>query len=202
MLELIGAGFGRTGTLSMKGALEMLGLGPCHHMTEVISDPEQEAIWRAIARGGTPDWDRALAGYRSTVDWPAAAFWRELSRNWPRARILLTVRDPDSWHRSMEDTIFAAIREGRDPDSIGRRLLADRVFGGRIDDRDHVIGVYLDNIARVQAAFGPDRLLTYELGSGWRPLCAFLGVPVPDAPFPSSNSTAEFQARFTARQPD
>ena len=191
-LEVIGAGFGRTGTESMKLALEQLGFGPCHHMKEVLANPEQLEIWRAIARGDPPDWEMAFADYGSAVDWPSAFFWEELSEVYPEAKIILTVRSPESWHKSMSNTIFKVLEASTDPDSIGLKLIAERVFGGRFLDRDHAIAVYEKNNADVQAAFDDDRLLVYHLGDGWEPLCRFLDTPVPDTPFPRSNSTAEF----------
>ncbi|MDP6953159.1 MAG: sulfotransferase [Alphaproteobacteria bacterium] len=197
-LAVIGAGFGRTGTDSMKAALELLGFGPCHHMKEVLASEEQTRIWRAIAAGGTPDWDKVFADFNACVDWPSAFYWRQISAHWPEAKILLTVRDSESWYRSMEQTIFRVVRQGTDMESLGRKLIESQVFGGNIDDREAVIAAFERNTAEVQAAFGPDRLLTYHIGDGWEPLCRFLGVPVPDQDFPRTNSTAEFQ-KFTAR---
>jgi len=197
-LAVIGAGFGRTGTESMNLALEILGFGPCHHMKEVLGNPAQIELWRAAARGELPDWEEAFAGYRSAIDWPSAYFWRELSAYYPDAKILLTVRSAESWYESIDRTILPVLRTSTDPDSIGVRLIADRVFGGRLDDRAHLIAVYKKSIAEVQAAFPAERLLTYRLGDGWEPLCRFLGKPVPDIPYPQSNSSEEFRAAFTA----
>jgi hypothetical protein len=197
-LSVIGAGFGRTGTESMKLALETLGFGPCHHMKEVLSNPAQLDLWRAAARGDLPDWEEAFAGYRSAVDWPSAYFWRELSAYYPGAKVLLTMRSAKTWYESMNRTILKVLRESTDPESIGKRLIGEKVFGGRLDDRSHAIAVYQENIAAVQAAVPPDRLLTYKLGDGWEPLCRFLGKQVPDTPFPRSNSTEEFQATVAA----
>ena len=190
-ISVIGAGFGRTGTASMKTALEYLDLGPCHHMKEVTT-PEQTAYWLAAAEGQTPGWDKILAGYRSCVDWPAAFFWRELSEYYPRAKILLTVRDSESWYKSMENTIFEVLRSNSADFAVANQLIGERVFARRFNDKDYVISIYEQNIRDVQAAFSSDRLLTYELGSGWEPLCRFLGIPVPDIPFPHSNSTENF----------
>jgi hypothetical protein len=201
-LSVIGAGFGRTGTESMKLALEMLGLGPCHHMKEVLGDPEQTALWRGIAAGDPPDWEAAFAGYKASVDWPSAFFWRELADLYPEAKILLTVRSAESWHASMEKTIFKTLRESTGPDSVGMKLVAGGVFGGRLDDPAHAIAIYERNTAEVQAAFPPERLLTYHLGDGWEPLCRFVDKPVPDAPYPRSNSTAEFNAIFSEMNKD
>ena len=195
-LSVIGAGFGRTGTESMKLALEMLGLGPCHHMREVNENSLQRKIWRSISRGDEPDWDRAFAGYKSAVDWPSAFFWRELAAYYPDAKVLLTLRSSESWYASMEKTIFRVLRESTDSESVGVNLIAKRVFGGRIDDRAHAIATFERNTNEVQAAFGTDRLLTYNIGDGWEPLCRFLDRPVPDEPFPRTNSSREFVETF------
>jgi len=201
-LSVIGAGFGRTGTESMKLALEMLGLGPCHHMKEVLGDPEQTALWRGIAAGDPPDWEAAFAGYIAAVDWPSAFFWRELADVYPDAKILLTVRSSESWYASMDKTIFRTLRNGTDPDSLGVKLVADGVFGGRLDDPAHAIATYERNNAEVEAAFPPERLLTYHLGDGWEPLCRFLGKPLPNAPYPHSNSAKKFNAMFSEMNKD
>ncbi len=191
-LSVIGAGFGRTGTESMKLALEALGKGPCHHMKEVLVDSEQIALWRSAAQGDVPEWEEAFAGYNSAVDWPTAYFWRELSEYYPDAKVLLTVRSADSWYESMTNTIFKTLKASTDPASIGLKLIGEGVFGGRLDDRAHAIAVYEKNIADVQAAFTQERLLTYHLGEGWEPLCQFLGEPVPNIPFPRSNPREQF----------
>ena len=192
VLSVIGAGFGRTGTESMKLALEALGKGPCHHMKEVLVNSERIALWRSAARGDLPEWEDAFAGYNSAVDWPTAYFWRELSEYYPDARVLLTVRSADSWYESMTNTIFKTLKASTDPASIGLKLIGEGVFGGRLDDRAHAIAVYEKNIADVQAAFTQERLLTYHLGEGWEPLCQFLGEPVPNIPFPRSNPREQF----------
>lgn len=197
-LQVIGAGFGRTGTESMKKALELLGYGPCYHMFEVTDRPDRQEQWKRAARGDTPDWDIVFSGFKATVDWPASYFWRGLSAHYPDAKILLTVRSAESWYASMENTILKFLRSGENPEGVGATLVGGQVFGGKFAraDKDHIIGRYLDNIAQVQAHFGKDRLLTYELGSGWEPLCTFLGCDVPAEDYPNSNNSAAFQARF------
>lgn len=198
-IKAIGAGFGRTGTDSMREALTLLGLGPCHHMLEVITDADQQRTWRALAAetapDETPDWEHLLAGFASCVDWPSAYYWRELMEAFPEAAVILTWRSPESWWASFEKTILPSIGRLQDPASLGIALVANRVFGGRPGDRDHAIACYEANVAAVKAAVPPERLLVHRLGDGWEPLCAHLGVPVPDAPYPSRNSAREFQAR-------
>jgi hypothetical protein len=201
-LQVIGTGFGRTGTDSMREALNLLGFGPCHHMHEVIADPGQRALWRALAKGAPPDWEQLFAGYRSCVDFPSAWYWRELVAAYPDARVLLTWRSPESWWESYSNSIAVGIAQSTDPDSLGIALIANQIFGGRPFDREHVIGVYTAHVAAVQAEVPPDRLLVHRLGDGWPPLCAHLGVPVPDVPYPVRNAAAEFRARHLQPRAD
>jgi hypothetical protein len=195
-LSVIGAGFGRTGTLSMKLALEALGFGPCHHMAEVLLNPNQLAQWRDVAQGNLPDWDDILAGYNSAIDWPSAYYWRELSKHNPDAKIILTVRSPESWYESFSKTILQTMGPENNPLSFGVKIINNTIFDGRPDDRAHAIAVYEKNTTDVQAAFPADRLLTYELGDGWEPLCKFFNKPIPDTPFPKNNSTEEFRTHI------
>jgi hypothetical protein len=198
-LSVIGAGFGRTGTMSMKIALEMLDLGPCHHMANVISNPEQLALWRRAAQGELPNWDGAYAGFRSAVDWPTSYYWRELSTQFPDAKVVLTVRSFDSWYASMSRTLWPLLRPGNDPSSFGVKIISGVIFGGRFEDRAYVQEVYDTHIATVKATLSPDRLLTFDVADGWAPLCRFLNKPIPDVPFPTSNTTDEFRAKILSK---
>lgn len=190
-LKIIGAGFGRTGTESLKTALEMLGFGPCHHMVEVLPSPDQMAAWVDVARGGPPDWDRIFDGYRSAVDWPSAFYWRELAEYYPEAKVILSVRPANQWFESMDRTILSLLRE-RTPGAIGFELITKQVFNNELDDREHVISAYERNNAEVKATFPPERLLVFSPGDGWEPLCRFLDVPVPAVDYPHSNTRATF----------
>lgn len=192
-LNVIGAGFGRTGTDSMREALDMLGLGPCHHMFEVNAHEEQRRMWRALVQGAPSDWEQLFAGYGSCIDWPSAYYWRELSEFYPTAKVVLTYRSPESWWTSFEQTIVRGIQQSVEPESLGNALVRDKVFGGRVDDRAHAIAIYEQNVNAVKAAFSPERLLVHNLGDGWGPLCAHLGVPVPSEPYPSRNAANDFQ---------
>ena len=199
-LEIIGPGFGRTGTNSLKLALEQLGFGPCHHMFEVRDHPERLTNWEAAARGERVDWDDVFRGYRSQVDWPGARYWRELAQHYKKAKVILSVRDPDSWFDSVQATIapFLAAR-GTHPSlhvnaiaEMGYQTVSVQVFGDRLSDRDHAIRIFRRHIAEVQSEISTDRLLTFDLRSGWKPLCEFLEVEAPDVPFPKTNSSKEF----------
>jgi sulfotransferase family protein len=205
MLEIFGVGFGRTGTLSLKKALERLGFGPCHHMLGLFEDPDTVALWQAAARGEPVDWTRVYQGYRSGVDWPGAAFWRQITAAFPEAKVILTERDPDAWYASAESSIHAAavapLPDDADPLFARVRQMSldvvwDGVFSGRFTDRQHALDVYEGHIAAVERELDPARLLVFEVGQGWEPLCAFLGVPAPDEPFPRSNDRAAFAAQL------
>jgi hypothetical protein len=199
-LEVIGPGFGRTGTNSLKIALEQLGFGPCHHMFEVRDNPDSLIDWEALAAGEKVDWDHVFRGYRSQVDWPGARYWREIVRHYPTAKVVLSVRDPDEWFDSVQATIvpFLAARGHHSSPHVnaicemGHETVAVQVFNGRISERQHATQVFKNHIAYVQSEIPADRLLTFDLRDGWRPLCEFLRVEVPDIPFPKTNSSKEF----------
>lgn len=199
-LSIIGAGVGRTGTLSLKAALEQLGFGPCYHMVEVFKDPEAPGRWIDAAEG-RPDWERIFQGFNSTVDWPGAAFWREMAEHYPEAKVILTVRDPESWFASTQATFFSPEMRARGEGSPFRAMF-DKVIGasiqGRHHDREHLIAFFNAHNAAVRAAIPAERLLEFDARQGWAPLCAFLGVPVPETPYPKSNSSEEFVARAEA----
>jgi hypothetical protein len=195
-LQIIGAGFGRTGTDSMREALNLLGFGPCHHMFEVSDNPLMKARWRAFMDSGVADWEALFEGYRSCVDWPAAHYWRELMAVYPAAHVVLTWRSAESWWTSYEATILRFVRSTTDRESVGVRLI-EKAFGDRAGDRDFMIGRYEANVEQVLATVPAERLLVHRLGDGWEPLCAHLGVPVPAQPYPQRNNTAELQARVS-----
>ncbi len=192
-LTVIGTGFGRTGTDSMREALTILGFGPCHHMYEVIGNDEQKRRWRAMVQGAPRDWPYLFEGYASCLDWPSAHFWPELINFYPDARIILTWRSAESWWESFAKTIRPGINQSSEPQSMGLALIKKIVFSGNIDNRDHCMATYNANVAAVKASVPANRLLIHSLGDGWEPLCAHLGVPVPGQPYPSRNTTAEFQ---------
>lgn len=195
-LKVVGAGLGRTGTLSMKRALEQLGFGPCHHMIEVFMHPESVPLW-IDAGDGRPDWDAIFRDYTSMVDYPGARYWRQLAEHYPEAKVLLTLRDPDAWFESTQATIFAPNSPAVNAPPEMKRFFASFIgeFGERLHDRAFMTDHFRRHNALVQATIPKERLLVYEVGEGWTRLCAFLGVPVPDTAFPSENSREEFRAR-------
>lgn len=202
-LKVIGSGLGRTGTFSLKLALEQLGFGPCHHMVEVFMHPESVPLWVA-AGAGKGDWPAIFAGYQSMVDYPGCRFWRELMDCYPDAKVLHSTRDPEHWFESTQATIFApgsAVDKPPEPMRAFFEAFASE-FGGRIHDRSFMIDYFNRHTEAVLAAVPKDRLLVFEAAQGWAPLCAFLGVPVPKTPFPRENSRADFQARVQARVSD
>ena len=201
-LTVIGAGFGRTGTLSFKQALEQLGFGPTYHMLEVFGKADHVATWSDALEGASVDWSTVLDGYHSTCDWPACTFWRELRSANPGAKVVLTRRDPDAWYRSMTATIFETLdrapADDADPGMLAHHqlvqaLIRERTFGGDLS-RAHVLEVLAAHEADVIASVPPDELLVYDVAEGWGPLCGLLGVAVPIEPFPNTNTTADFRA--------
>jgi hypothetical protein len=200
-LRVVGAGLGRTGTLSLKLALERLLGGRCYHMLEVFSHPAHVAAWHAAARGRPPDWRTLFAGYRAAVDWPAASFWPELSEAFPDALVLLSVRDPDAWWRSAHGTIFpASLRASGEWRAMIDDLFAAR-FTSALDDRAACIAAFERHNARVRDEVPRARLLEWRAEDGWAPLCRALGVAVPDEPFPRANTTEQFLAMRASREP-
>jgi len=202
-LRLIGAGFGRTGTLSLKAAIEKLGAGPCYHMMEVPQNPGHAELWLAAADGNAR-WDELLAGYPATVDWPGCRFWRELVAAYPDAKVLLSVRSRESWYQSVRGTIFQTLSHAHQVSDanpgamlqMARKIVLEDTFDGRLDDPEHAMDVFDRHNEAVRSEVPADRLLVYELGSGWEPLATFLGVPVPDEPYPHVNRSADFQDRM------
>jgi hypothetical protein len=199
-LEILGPGFGRTGTHALKLAVERLGFGPTHHMFEVRDNPEQLPNWEAAARGETVDWEDVFRGYRSQVDFPGAKYWRELAQYYPSAKVILSVRDPDEWFDSVQATIapFLAGR-GKHPSAhvnaiaeMGHQTVAVQIFSDRLSDRDHATRCFRRHVAEVQSEIRSDRLLTFDVREGWEPLCKFLCVEAPDIPFPKTNSSKAF----------
>lgn len=205
-LDVVGAGFGRTGTLSLKSALETLGFDRCYHMMEVREHPEHQAMWAAAQRGEPVDWDLLFDGYGAAVDWPACNLWRELAEYYPDAKVLLSVRDSGRWYDSVRNTIYASSMNAlKSEDEVDRRrgewlqeIIWGGIFDGRLEDRDYAIGVYEAHVKAVQASIPADRLLVFEASEGWSPLCEFLGVEIPETPFPHVNTTEDFRARFKA----
>jgi hypothetical protein len=203
-MKVIGVGFGRTGTLSLKVALERLGEGPCAHMLPLIGDDERCRLFTRAAQGDLTSLDKALDGCASTVDWPGVYFWRQLTARHPKAKVILTVRDPEQWYASAERTIWAATNASTAPELDGFREMCDATnwvgtFDGRFGDRDYAIEVFNRHNDEVRRTIPADRLLEFQVGQGWGPLCEFLGLPVPDEPFPRLNDTEAFNARLHGR---
>lgn len=217
-MKVIGAGFGRTGTMSLKVALERLGFGPCYHMTEVFANPEHADFWLSAWRKEPADWEGVLGGYESSVDWPACTFYEELMERHPEAKVLLSVRDPERWYESTRTTIyelsmlldsspisrwifglislllFGGFVGGRS--GMANEIIWEGTFDGRFEDKDHAIEVFKRHNEEVRRRVPEEQLLVYEVGQGWGPLCHFLGVEVPEEPFPRLNDTAEMRRRI------
>jgi hypothetical protein len=213
-MKLIGVGFGRTGTMSLKYALEQLGIGPCFHMIDLIQGENRERdlpYWVRIANGEPVDWQEVFEPWQSTVDWPAATPWRALVNAFPDALCLLNYRDFDGFYKSCENTILAvkkaamageiepdANREQPSPELWGviEKLVWQGDFQGRFEDRDWVREMYYERIETIKREIPEDRLIVWKLGDGWAPICEKLGIDVPDEPFPHLHDTNEFRTEF------
>jgi len=201
-LEVIGAGFGRTGTLSLKYALEMLGYQKCYHMMELRNHPDHQGIWQAAHRGDAVDWSALFSGYTATVDWPSCNLWQALSVAYPDAKIILSLRDPEKWYDSVMNTIYASSKARFDSDDPANQaagqwameIIWNRVFDGRMDDRQHVIEVFNRHNDAVIKTVEPAKLLVFEAVNGWPALCDFLGKDLPAEPYPRVNSTEDFKS--------
>ncbi|HJU36751.1 MAG TPA: sulfotransferase [Gaiellaceae bacterium] len=197
MLRVVGAGLPRTATFSLKEALERLLGGRCYHMHEVFEHLEDVPAWRAAIRGDETDWHSFPPDSVAAVDWPASAFWRELADANPDAVILLSTRaSAAEWWESADATIFPVLRKQALPEhgdwlDMAKELMAHEI-GERWDDRAVAEAFYDDHNAAVRRDAPPERLLDWRATDGWEPLCAALGVPVPDEPFPHTNTRAEW----------
>ena len=208
-LQVVGAGFGRTGTLSLKRALDELGFGPTYHMEEVVRRPSHVGHWLRYARTGEVNWDEIFSGFCSGVDFPVSCVWEELAAYYPDAKIVLTIRDPKSWWTSTKTTIYPtrtmfprwlmqlAPVTGRWVEMVDR-LVWDGIFDGRFTDRSHAVAVFERHVANVEATCPPDRLLVFDVAEGWEPLCSFLDVRIPNRPFPRLNDAKALRRRFAA----
>ncbi len=210
-MKVIGAGLPRTATLSQKVALEMAGLGPCYHMVNILGDTSLVPIW-ADALHGKPRWDEIFEGYPATVDWPGSFYYKELMEHYPDAKVFLSKRDGAAWAQSMIDTIWgffwgdslmsdmARARARIDPgwaayiEMMTEMWAAIGVNGD--NTRDDLARIIEDHQDEVVATVPSDRLLVWSVADGWEPLCEFLEVPVPDAPFPRLNDSATFADRI------
>jgi hypothetical protein len=200
-LRVVGAGLGRTGTHSLKLALEQLLDAPCYHMFEVMQNPERATAWQAAIDGEQPDWHDVMAGYAAAVDWPVAAFWRELGEAFPDSIVLLSVRDPDEWWASANSTIFELSRRGPPNDdpafAAGMRMAGDMLskrFTPGWSDEATAKAAYVAHNDDVRRTTPAERLVEWRPGDGWDSICAALEMPVPNAPFPHANTSEEFRA--------
>jgi Sulfotransferase domain len=211
-VKLIGAGLPRTATTSQKIALEMLGLGPCYHMVNVLGDLSLVPRWRRVLAGEV-SWPEMFDGFQATVDWPGAYFYQELMQVYPEAKVVLSTREPEGWERSMRQTIWDVLygdslardlcvaRERVEPlwrqyNELMREMWDRAGLLSAVGTHEPVGAAMLSYNQEVQRNVPPDRLLVWSAAEGWEPLCRFLEVPVPEAPFPHVNDSQMFTERL------
>jgi hypothetical protein len=201
-LQVLGVGWSRTGTFSLKLALETLGYGPCYHMHELFKQPRHIALWKRAANAPKA-WDELFGAYAAACDAPACVYWRELVSHYPNARVVLTTRNSADWYASMRGTVVEMMERAEQvPDPLAREVLAfsrgltrEVFFGGDFDDVVQATSRFEHHVAAVRASVSPERLLVYNVEQGWGPLCEFLGTPIPNTPFPFTNDRSSFRAR-------
>jgi hypothetical protein len=211
-MKVIGAGFGRTGTLSLQYALTTLGLSPCYHMTELMNRPEQVGYWQAAAAGKALAWRELFDHYQAGVDFPVSLVYRELLETYPQAKVILTVRDPEKWYESTLSTIYQSsypplakklavmarlpfskrLRQLLPISIFIEKFIWQQAFGGRFKDKAYALDVYHRHIEKVKRDVPANQLLVFEVREGWQPLCRFLDLPIPSVPFPHVNSKEDF----------
>lgn len=204
-MRIIGAGVGRTGTYSLKLAINELGLGPCHHMEEVLHNMDlQVPLWKDVLRGEA-DWSSIYANYNSAVDWPTAGYFRELCDAYPDARFILTHRDPESWASSFGATIYTLLgnksdapQEMRDWLDMAEGVVERTGFPPGLE-HEQLKEAFIAHNEAVKAAIPAKQLLVFQVKEGWQPLCEFLDLPVPDKPFPRTNHRQEFWDRVSGK---
>lgn len=191
-LKVIGAGQSRTGTLSLKFALEHLGFGPCCHAAELLSRmSEQFPLWMRVVQG-MPDWDAVFDGFLSTVDFPTNKYWRDLAAYFPDAKVILSTRDAESWFDSLQRSVMSPEAREKSEQSPMIPILTKMLLDyppERLEDREFMLEHFRTWNAEVISAIPPERLLVWQLGDGWEPICTFLNVPVPAEPYPRINSS-------------
>ncbi len=204
-MQIIGAGFGRTGTLSLKHALEALGFAPCYHMTEAFENAGHIEKWQAVVDGEPPAWDALLGNYQAGVDVPVSLYYKELMAHYPAAKVVLSVRDADRWYESVAETIYQMRELPRWMERLPRlggflrltrTMIWEGFFSDRFTDRAFAMAQFERHNAEVRRTVPAERLLVYSVKEGWAPLCEFLNVPVPDKPFPHVNDRADIQRRI------
>ena len=212
-IKIIGAGFPRTGTTTLKTCLETLGHSKVYHMKELLVNPERLHHWKTLDETGDTDWDALYNGYDATVDFPGYPWYKEHMKRFPEAKVILTVRDFESWHKSVDKTVFRAGPQtpGEKIKMMGKLLMSSRArkvvkcikffkkiffaeeLKGKFEDKVFAKKVWDDHIAEVKSFVPADKLLVYDVRDGWGPLCKFLGVEEPAEPLPHLNKKENFK---------
>ncbi|MGB0522590.1 MAG: sulfotransferase family protein [Flammeovirgaceae bacterium] len=215
-VKVIGAGLGRTGTMSLKLALEYLGYGPCFHMVELLQEPQRLSYLKTLHKTGKTNWSEFFSGFNSTVDYPTCLYYDQLLQENPAAKVILTERDPEKWYESVYQTIYRGKPKGfKDITRLVKNLIFSKdmrkvapvfmhndtliwngQFKGKFEDKQAAIEIYLQHNEQVKKTVPAEQLLVFQVTEGWQPLCTFLGEPTPDIPFPRSHQRETFNKKM------
>ena len=205
-LDILGLGLPRTGTKTLKKALEILGYQKCYHMYELRIHPEHISYWEAASDGAEVDWEKLFTGYCAATDYPAAYHWRTLLKRYPNALVILTVREPAAWYRSAKETVFKIannIPNNNSPLAQRRRLWKrdmSKWLGEETDNAQLMLKKFAEHQQDVQSIVPTEHLLIYDVREGWEPLCSFLSKDIPNREFPWTNTTTDFLERQTRQE--
>jgi len=207
-IKVIGAGFGRTGTASLRAALEEFGFSKCYHMYHLIEHPREIEFWENLNQGKQVDYDTFFEGFQSILGFPGYSFYHQLMQYYPDAKVILSVRDPEKWYESMLKTIIRANSAAKPAENFAEKTNLERIYKLQIDlvfkgyfqeefeNKSYIIKRFQQRIEEVKSIVPAKRLLVYDITQGWEPLCSFLKVPVPDKPLFHLNERAQFISIF------
>lgn len=205
-IKVIGAGFGRTGTASLRTALEKLGFNKCYHMHEILVDQSRAKSWYKASQGKDVNWDRVFDGYQAMLDWPSCSFYKNLVEKYPEAMVILTVRDPEEWYKSVSETVYPLSNSfskwhawfsptARIMKGMLFKIIWEGTFHGKFEDKEYAKTIFNRHIEEVKRTVSEEKLLIYKVTEGWKPLCEFLKVDEPEEPFPRVNGLEEFHIK-------
>jgi len=211
-IKIIGAGFPRTGTMTLKTALEILGFNKTYHYKDLIADSKKLRFWLELENTGQTDFDALFKGFEATVDFPGYPYYKILLKKYPDAKVILTKRDFEKWYESTYKTIWKSARKpiidrlklfirklfNKNLRAIFkcikfmRRVYLKDQFNNNFSSKAHAKNIFFKHIEEVITYVPKKQLLVYDVSEGWEPLCHFLEIPIPNQAFPHLNKKEHF----------